>query len=344
MELSHAQKVRLGAFVLTGASILFGSAVVLAGLRLAEERDVYTVRFKGNVGGLEPSSQVRYQGLRVGRVDSMRVDPERPELIEVTLSLQGGTALRVGTRAQLAMSGITGLKNVNLVPENLTDELIPPGSELPEKMSPIDEIFDQGPTIARTVTQVALNVAEWTNNENRLRFQRILDNLGQLMETVNGILERNEKPIIAAVEQMTDTAVQVSRFTAATSDILEDNRRELQKTLVAVRGGIENVVRLLNAIDEKELAASLSAARGAMQSLDRRLSDAEFGRLVVQLRRNLENVTSLLGEMDLAVRASREDFVLALKRLREASEDIREFSRIIAQDPSVLVRGTELAE
>lgn len=344
MELSRAQKVRLGAFVLTGMSILCGSAVVLAGLRLTEKRDQYTVRFKGNVGGLEPSSQVRYQGLRVGRVDSMRVDPESPELIEVKLSLEAGTALRVGTRAQLAMSGITGLKNVNLVPENLTDELIPPGSELPEKMSALDEIFDQGPTIARTVTKVALNIAEWTNTDNRLRFQRVLDNLGQLTETVNGILERNEKPIIAAVEQMTDTAVQVSRFTKVTSDILEDNRQELRRTLIAVRGGIENAVRLLKAVDEKELAASVRAARGAMESLDRRLSDAEFGRLVVQLRRNLENVTSLLGEIDLAVRASREDFVLALKRLREASEDIREFSRIIAQDPSVLVRGTELAE
>lgn len=344
MELSRAQKARLGAFVLTGATILGGSAMILAGLRLAERRDHYTVRFKGSVGGLESSSQVRYQGLRVGRVDSMRIDPTNAELIEVHLSLEGGTALRVGTKAQLAMSGITGLKTVNLVPENLEDDLIPIGSEIPAKLSAIDQIFDEGPTIARTVTRVALNVAEWTSDDNRLRFERILDNLVKLTETLEGVLSRGEEPVLAAVVQFTDTSKSISELAKVSSVVLKDNRNEIRRTMLSVRASLDSIRDLLAAIDEKEVAATVKAARGAMESLDKRLSDAELGRLLSSLRRGLNDVTGLLGELDLAVRASREDFVLALKRVREASEDIREFSRIIAQDPSVLVRGTEVAE
>ena len=51
-----------------------------------------------------------------------------------------------------------------------------------------------------------------------------------------------------------------------------------------------------------------------------------------------------LGVIDLAVRASREDFTMSLKHVRQATEDLREFSRIIAQDPSVLLRGKEASE
>lgn len=344
MELTRAQKARLGVFVVTGATVLGGSAMILGGLRLAEVRDPYSVRFKGSVGGLEPSSQVRYQGLRVGRVDSMRIAPDRPDLIEVFLSLDGGTQLRVGTKAQLATSGLTGLKTVNLVPENLTDEYIAVGSQIPAKPSALDEIFDQGPTIARTVTQVALNIADWTNDDNRLRFEKILDNVAKLTETLEGVLRRSEEPMLEAVDQFTETAESVSRFAKVTSVVLQDNRDEIRRTMASVRSSLDSIKDLLAAVDEKEVAATVTAARGAMESLDKRMSDAELGRLMASLRRSLDDVTGLLGEVDLAVRASREDFVLALKRLREASGDIREFSRIIAQDPSVLVRGTELAE
>ena len=48
-----------------------------------------------------------------------------------------------------------------------------------------------------------------------------------------------------------------------------------------------------------------------------------------------------MGELDLTVRASREDLVLSLKHVRQATQDLREFSRIIAQDPSVLLRGKD---
>ena len=44
------------------------------------------------------------------------------------------------------------------------------------------------------------------------------------------------------------------------------------------------------------------------------------------------------------VRASREDFTVSLNYMRQAAEDLREFSRIIAQDPSVLLRGQEVRE
>ncbi len=344
MQLNRAQKVRLGIFVVTGAVLIGGSALVLAGLRLWEQRDVYTVRFASSVSGLEESSQVRYQGIRVGRVEEMRIAADDPKLIEVEMSLERGTALYEGTEAVLAMSGITGLKTINLTPGEMRDGLIPPGSRLPAGASLMEKLEDDAEVIAAKVARVADQLAEWTSDENRARVERILDNVARLTATVDGVLERSERPLLAAVGQLVQTGGAVERLSNAASAVLEDNRGEINRTLAAIRANLGEVKRIIGAVDERDVAETVRAARGAMEAIDKRFGDEEFGRLVVQLRRTLTDVTGLLGELDLAVRASREDFVLALKRIREASEDVREFSRLIAQDPSVLVRGTEVSE
>lgn len=344
MELTRAQRVRLGAFVLTGAAILAIGALILAGLRVWEKRDVYTVRYAASVSGLEESSQVRYQGLRVGRVEAMRIDPDNPQLIEVTMSIEDGTVLYEGTEATMALSGITGLKTINLSPGEPRKGVIPPGSELPAGSSFMEKLEDDAEIIAAKVARVADQLADWTSPENRERVERILDNVAALTETVEGVIRRGERPMLSAIAQLEETAQGIERLSHATSAVLEDNRREIKRTLAAIRKNLEQTHRILRGVDEQEVRRLVAAVRGAAEELEARFSEEELGRLITQLTRTLSDVTGLLEDVDLAVRASREDFVLALKRVREASEDLREFSRLIAQDPSILVRGTEIAE
>lgn len=344
MNLNRAQRVRLGIFVLTCASLLIGGGLALAGYRLWEARDFYTVRYSASVSGLEPSSQVRYQGLRVGRVETMRIDPEDPQLIEVTISIVSGTNIYEGTEAVMTLSGITGLKTVNLTAGDPREGRILPGAELPAGTSFMEKLEDDAEIIASKVARVADQLADWTAEPNRKRVERILDRAASLGETVEGILQRGEEPVIDAVKQVTKTGASIRRFASATSDILEDNRDEFKRTARQIRKNLEETHRLLAALDEREVQRILAAVRGAAEAVEDRFSSEELGLLMTQLTETLGDVTALLRDVDLAVRASREDFVLALKRVREASEDLREFSRLIAQDPSVLVRGTEVTE
>jgi len=85
MKLTRAEKVRLGTFVATGLTLFIGGVLSLAGLKVWERRDIYTANFDESVSGLEVSAQVKYQGLRVGRVDAMRVNPKDPGVIEVNI-------------------------------------------------------------------------------------------------------------------------------------------------------------------------------------------------------------------------------------------------------------------
>ena len=116
MRLTSAEKVRLGGFVLVALALILSVVAALTGATLGAQRSLYKVHFHESVGGLERSAPVKYQGLRVGRVESMQIAAADPGAIEVTLAIDPATVLLTGTTASLDAAGITGLQTVNLKP------------------------------------------------------------------------------------------------------------------------------------------------------------------------------------------------------------------------------------
>ncbi|MCK6546486.1 MlaD family protein [Myxococcota bacterium] len=344
MNLTRAEKVRLGTFVATSLVLLAGAVLSLAGLKVWERRDLYTTRFVDNVSGLERSAQVKYQGLRVGRVEEMKVAPDDPQAIEVTISLEAGTKLYEGTRAVLEMSGITGLKTINLTAGDPRKPVIPPGSRLPAESSFMDKLTGQAESIVVKLEVVANQLARFTSDENRRRVEDALDAATQLMRDVDAVVVDAHAPLVAALEETSRTGAALRGAANETTSVMKDVRGELRETLANTRGAIAEAQRILKAVDSKSVASTVDSTAGVMNKLDQRLSDAELGQTLTEMRTTLANLTKLMGELDLAVRASREDFVASMAQIRQSTEDLREFSRIIAQDPSVLLRGKEVGE
>jgi phospholipid/cholesterol/gamma-HCH transport system substrate-binding protein len=342
--LTRAEKVRLGAFLLVGAGVLFGSMVVLAGLKLWERRDVYYVSFHESVTGLEPSAAVRYQGLRVGRVEGLVVDPADPTAIRATLSLESGTVLYQGTKAVLDMSGLTGLKTVNLSPGDPKAPKLESGATLEEIPSLVGRIGDRAELISERIERVTANLVLWTGPENRQRVERFVDTTEKLLSDVDVLVVEAKDPLVAALEEVTRSGAALRETSGEATLALREVRGELKTTLVAARQSLEEVQRILKAVDAKAVAETVNNANSAVAALNARLSDERLGKTLADLQVALTNVTKLVQNLDLTVRASREDLVLSLKYVRQATEDLREFSRIIAQDPSVLLRGTEARE
>lgn len=344
MSLTRAEKVRLGTFVVTGVTLFVGGVLSLAGLKIWERRDLYTTRFKDNVSGLERSAQVKYQGLRIGRVESMYVAADDPAAIEVVLSLEPGAVLFEGTTAVLDMSGITGLKTINLTPGDPRKPRLQPGAIIPAGSSLFDKITGQAEAIAEKVEAVTNQVARWTSDENRRRFEELLEATTRLATNLDKLVVDAREPTVAALEEATRTGAALRGAANEGTEVMKDVRGELRQTLANARGAIGEAERLLKAVDTKSVQSGVQSAQSAMTRLDQRLSDAELGTALTNLRAALTSLTKLLQEMDLAVRASREDFVTSLSQVRQATEDLREFSRIIAQDPSVLLRGKDVGE
>ena len=242
------------------------------------------------------------------------------------------------------MSGLTGLKTINLLPGKQDGGVLEDGAEIPEEPSLIGQISERADAITARIERVTENLALWTGPDNRRRMETLLDNSNKLVTDVDALVLDLKDPLTASLTEVAKSGESFRAFASEAAITMKDTRSELKGTLTQANGALKEVSRILAAVDDKRVRETVDSANRAMVALDRALGQEELAQAIIDLRKSLVNVSKLASNVDLTVRASREDLVLALKYIRQAAEDLREFSRIIAQDPSVLVRGTEVTE
>jgi len=74
----------------------------------------YRVVFDGSVAGLSTGADVTFNGIRVGQVSGLTLDPQDPRKVVALLKLQSTVPVRADTKAGLAFQGLTGLAEVSL--------------------------------------------------------------------------------------------------------------------------------------------------------------------------------------------------------------------------------------
>ncbi len=117
--------------VLGGVVVLVAAGFVLFAMRTAEIREPegysVTARFL-KVGGLEPGSDVRISGVKVGTITSRELDAASFEAV-VTMTLASKIQLPADTEAVITGEGLLGGKYLRLIPGQDT-EIIAAGGEL----------------------------------------------------------------------------------------------------------------------------------------------------------------------------------------------------------------------
>jgi phospholipid/cholesterol/gamma-HCH transport system substrate-binding protein len=112
---TKASYIVTGAFTLAVIAGVFGFLYwVQNGAGGGGERAVYRVVFAGSVSGLRPGAAVLFDGMRVGEVTKLALDPRDPRRVEALIALDGATPVRADTKVTLAFQGLTGLADVSL--------------------------------------------------------------------------------------------------------------------------------------------------------------------------------------------------------------------------------------
>jgi len=346
MNLTAAQRTRLGAFLAAGAVLVVGTIGWLVGSSLWAEVDRYSVSFRESVSGLEVASVVKYQGLRIGRVAGLRIDEDDPAAIIVDLALDPGTVLHKGTEARLDQSALTGLTTINLSPGDLRAGRITPGSRLLSGLSFTAQITGKAESIRIKLEALSNQALRWTSDPNRKRVEHLIDDTGELTRELTATIRALRPRLVAAVEQVELAgrgAVRLSHATTRTLRVARDTTRDIRGRTKPV---FDEVDRILKGIQPAQLTAALGAAQGAMKRLEARLSAAEVDRAMtglqgalVAMKAAVASISKLLASVELSLRAVRGDTLATIRHLRDASNDLRTFSRDIARDPALLLRG-----
>lgn len=104
----------IGFFVLAAIVAVFGFVYWLNNTGGLGERQVYRVRFENSVSGMLTGSAVLFNGIRVGEVTDLRLNPEAPQEIIATIAVAPATPIRADTTASIDFQGLTGVAVVTL--------------------------------------------------------------------------------------------------------------------------------------------------------------------------------------------------------------------------------------
>lgn len=140
----------------------------------------YLVVTRQNVTGLNLQGQVRYHGVRVGRVESIRINPEDTDEILIRISVSEEVPLTQGTTAKLGYQGLTGIAHVLLEDRDDDRRRFDRSAGLPRiPMQPslMQELSDGAGATLRQAQVLLQNLNDLLNAENKARIGKTLSHL-----------------------------------------------------------------------------------------------------------------------------------------------------------------------
>lgn len=199
---SRAHALAAGIFTL-----LLGLASALAVFWLSGKREAtneYILVTQKSVSGLNTQAQVRFRGLRAGKVRDIELDPKNPLNILITISLDASMPVTKGTTAKLNYQGVTGLASVLLEDkgENL-EPLTGADGELPRialQQNFMDSLGDNAAELMTQMRQVAERTTALLSEQNVKRIGQTLANVETATAGLSGSM-KDLPQVMASLKQ-----------------------------------------------------------------------------------------------------------------------------------------------
>ena len=111
---TRANYVLIGLFTLAVIVGAFGFIYWFNTIGGAGERATYRIVFDSSVSGLRTGASVLFNGIRVGEVTELKLDPAQPRAVVAMVSLEKTVAVRADTAVSLDYQGVTGTASIAL--------------------------------------------------------------------------------------------------------------------------------------------------------------------------------------------------------------------------------------
>ena len=105
---TRARYALIGLFMLAVILASFGFVYWLENKGGFTQRANYQIRFEGSVSGLLVGSTVLFNGINVGEVTDLALNPEHPQQVIATVAVDRGTPIGTDTLVSIETQGLTG--------------------------------------------------------------------------------------------------------------------------------------------------------------------------------------------------------------------------------------------
>ena len=266
----------------------------------------YEVIFNEAVSGLSRGSPVQYNGIKVGDVTSLRLDPKDPRRVLARVRLSGDTPVKEDTQAKLTLAGVTGNSFIQLsggTPHS--PELKGKDGKLPvivASPSPISRLLNDSSDLVTNINLLLHNANQMFSESNIDRLSNTLANL----EQTTGAFANQKGGISDAIEQLAQVGKQANATLAETQALMRN-----ANGLLGTQG-----------------KQAIGNAEQAMQSLAQ--SAATINNLLQDNRQSIDDGAQGLNQLTPAIR-----------ELRETLNSLKGISRRLEADPSGYLLGRD---
>jgi phospholipid/cholesterol/gamma-HCH transport system substrate-binding protein len=239
---TRAPYVAVGVFVVLLIAGLVVAVLWFAQVQFREQVSYYDIYFKGSVTGLTVGSPVRDNGIPVGRVAEIRLDPSDPSRVRVTAEITGAVAIKEDTVASLELQGLAGGINVELTggTREAPDLTLKPGERYPviaSRQSGLQQVVTTAPELMDRIIELSDQLRKLLSPQNVQDVSETLDNFRKLSE----VAASRSGEIDSAI----DNGAQALKGLHNTLDSANAILASL-KQLVAPQGGMQETLKSIS--------------------------------------------------------------------------------------------------
>jgi phospholipid/cholesterol/gamma-HCH transport system substrate-binding protein len=260
---------KIGIVLVVGLTVLVWGINFLKGRDIFRTEKVYVARYK-NVGGLEASTVVQLNGLKIGYVREIYFAEDLSGDLIVKIAVFNKFPLPVGTTAEIANNDLLGSKIVKLnlgksadfyqhndtIKTKIESDLM---SQVTEQIAPIKAKAER---LIVSLDSIVSGVAVMLNSESRKNIHKSIEQISMTMEN----LEQISKDLGSVVN---------SQKTNLTSTIInfKDLAENLKKDSEALGNILENFSMISDSINPAELKSTLTHLNRSVSGLEAILSN-----------------------------------------------------------------------
>jgi phospholipid/cholesterol/gamma-HCH transport system substrate-binding protein len=203
---TRARYALIGLFMFAVILVSFGFVYWMENKGGFGERETYRIQFESSVSGLLVGSAVLFNGIRVGDVTSVALNPDAPQQVIATIAVNRNTPVREDTRVNVESQGLTGGIAVTLTGGISTTPLPSDGNAPPTLVAPPGVGQDWTQSARNAFQEVQSVVAQNAEplNEAIVNIEVFTDALARNADKIDGIL--------AGIARMTGGSVDKSKI------------------------------------------------------------------------------------------------------------------------------------
>ena len=293
---TRAHHVLIGLFtvLVVGAALMF--ALWLGKSDADRQFEVYDIVFQEAVSGLSKGGTVEFNGIKIGDVVSLRLDPADARRVIARVRVDAAAPVRTDTRARLVPAGITGLTMIRLSSGNdpASQRLVAPEGEVARIVaapSPFSRLLADGEDAITNGNELLVQARALFSHDNVVSVGRTLGNL----EQATAALAAQRDDMGAALRQITQASRDASATLAEATRVLGTTNRLVgvqgTQTLDSARAAMQAFERAMGTVD-RLLAENREPLDAGMRGL------AEIGPAVAELRSTLGSVRAITRQLE----------------------------------------------